>query len=187
MGSVKTKKGQDTMQTTETNKSVTVLGQLELPALNSATDAAIAFVFGKENSKGKSAVTLTMKPLHNKAKTDLATATGLTGAALKAKGRVYSDQVAEWELATMTKLVASGEWTAAKRAARSSADGKTLCFSLKRVEAKTTPMSTEDMLGALGISAEQLALAKSIKVQKPVNVPVKAAAAPKQAGLAIKG
>lgn len=145
------------------------LGQLELPVL--AMSPAFGLVEGKPGKKtGQSAVTLCLKPLHNKAKTDLATAMGLKGADLKLKGRVYADQVAEWELSAMTKLIASGEWTAARRACRASANGKGITFGLVRVAAKVQPMERDDMLKALGLTEQQVAIAKSVKVTETVAI-----------------
>ena len=147
--------------------AVMKLGQIELPMLSESP--AFDLKEGKETKSGK-AVTLCMLPLHNKAHEDLATATGLKGGALKAKGRMYSDQVAEWSLVAMTKLITSGQWTAAKRACRGSANGKGISFSLVKVAPKVQPMSREDMLKELGLTEQTLAIAKSVKVTEAVTI-----------------
>lgn len=151
------------------------LGQVELPLISKDLESAFELVDGKASKKGLKATTLVMDSMK-----DLREASGLTGGALKLKAREYADQVAEWELQAMTRLISSGEWTAARRAVRVSGNGKGISFQLKRVEARVQPIDQGQMLKALGITQEQLAIAKQVKAV-PAVVEVKVG----QQGLAI--
>ncbi len=135
----------------------------EMPA-----GAAFAVKTGKADKAGKRSEQLCLLPVSSKSGENMRKVSGLKGAALRVYARHRSDELLQWEAKEFAGLASSGEWTG--HSVRVNKLGSRLTFTLVKVDKVALPMSTQDMLKALGLTAEQVEAAKALAAGSAVKV-----------------